>query len=134
MRRSLSLILLVACAAVAGRAHQSSTSACVGKPLATTHYVPNSSVAPPSTTIAVVLEVKSHPQVLADARRSGRLPTDMDRIFISYRRDDTSGIVHRLKDALGHYLGPPRVFLDTADLEYGEPFRPPCVRPSNRRR
>ena len=48
----------------------------------------------------------------------------MDRAFISYRRDDTSGTVHQFKDALGQYLGPTRVFLDTADLEYGEPFRP----------
>ena len=43
-------------------------------------------------------------------------------IFISYRRDDTSGYVGRLADDLGARFGPERVFVDYQDVAVAAPF------------
>lgn len=45
-----------------------------------------------------------------------------DRIFISYRRDDTSGFAGRLEDSLAVYFGASRVFRDITGIEYGSDF------------
>src|SRR5581483_1600223 len=44
------------------------------------------------------------------------------RIFISYRRGDTSGYAGRLHDALGARFGDAEVFRDTSDLAAGLDF------------
>ena len=46
----------------------------------------------------------------------------MARIFISYRRDDTSGQAGRLHDALNEQFGHEQVFRDISDLEPGVDF------------
>ena len=44
------------------------------------------------------------------------------RIFLSYRRDDTSGHAGRLYDALSHRLGQTNVFQDVAAIDAGVDF------------
>jgi len=44
------------------------------------------------------------------------------RIFISYRRKDTTWFVGRLDDSLSHYFGDGRVFRDVGDIEGGADF------------
>jgi hypothetical protein len=43
-------------------------------------------------------------------------------IFISYRREDTSGYAGRLYDQVSAHFGPDHVFMDVADLEPGSDF------------
>jgi hypothetical protein len=43
-------------------------------------------------------------------------------IFISYRREDTSGYAGRLYDQVSSYFGRDHVFMDVADLEPGSDF------------
>ena len=45
-----------------------------------------------------------------------------DRIFISYRRDDTQGYAGRLEDSLAAYFGPDRVFRDVGGIKGGVDF------------
>lgn len=44
------------------------------------------------------------------------------KIFISYRREDSSGYAGRLHDALSSRFGPDRVFMDVDSIEYGVDF------------
>ena len=44
------------------------------------------------------------------------------RVFISYRRDDSSGHAGRLADALTQRLGPKSVFQDVATIDVGQDF------------
>jgi CHASE2 domain-containing sensor protein len=44
------------------------------------------------------------------------------KIFVSYRRGDTAGFVHRLYEDLARKYGRAAVFMDLADIEPGEPF------------
>jgi hypothetical protein len=46
----------------------------------------------------------------------------MTNVFISYRRDDTSGHAGRLSDRLVAGLGAERVFMDVNDIQPGEDF------------
>ncbi len=46
----------------------------------------------------------------------------MPDIFISYRRDDTSGYAGRLYDQIGAHFGADHVFMDVADIEPGSDF------------
>ncbi|MEO8051560.1 MAG: toll/interleukin-1 receptor domain-containing protein [Acidobacteriota bacterium] len=46
----------------------------------------------------------------------------MPDIFISYRREDTSGYAGRLYDQISSHFGPDHVFMDVADLEPGTDF------------
>ena len=46
----------------------------------------------------------------------------MPGIFISYRRDDTSGHAGRLFDRLAQRFGPDSVFMDVTDIAPGEDF------------
>jgi hypothetical protein len=45
------------------------------------------------------------------------------RVFISYRRDDTSGQAGRLYDALAARLGPDNVFMDVDTIDIGVEFK-----------
>jgi len=45
-----------------------------------------------------------------------------DRIFINYRRDDSSGFAGRLSDSLAAYFGPDRIFRDVTGIDYGHDF------------
>jgi len=45
-----------------------------------------------------------------------------DKIFINYRRDDTSGFAGRLSDTLASYFGCNRVFRDVTGIDYGHDF------------
>lgn len=45
-----------------------------------------------------------------------------DRIFVSYRRDDTQGYAGRLEDSLAAYFGTNRVFRDVGGIEGGIDF------------
>lgn len=44
------------------------------------------------------------------------------RIFINYRREDTSGVAGRLADSLTSYFGPGRIFRDVDGIETGADF------------
>lgn len=44
------------------------------------------------------------------------------RIFISYRREDSSGYAGRLHDALSNYFGSGKVFMDVEGIGYGADF------------
>jgi hypothetical protein len=44
------------------------------------------------------------------------------KIFISYRREDTSGYAGRLHDALSLHFGADRVFMDVDSIDYGMDF------------
>ena len=46
----------------------------------------------------------------------------MPDIFISYRREDTSGYAGRLYDQVSAHFGDDHVFMDVADLEPGSDF------------
>jgi hypothetical protein len=46
----------------------------------------------------------------------------MPDIFISYRRDDTSGYAGRLYDQISAHFGKDHVFMDVADIEPGSDF------------
>jgi hypothetical protein len=46
----------------------------------------------------------------------------MPDIFISYRRDDTSGYAGRLYDQISAHFGDEHVFMDVADIEPGSDF------------
>ena len=46
----------------------------------------------------------------------------MPDIFISYRREDTSGYAGRLYDQISSHFGQDHVFMDVADLEPGSDF------------
>jgi hypothetical protein len=46
----------------------------------------------------------------------------MPNIFISYRRDDTSGYAGRLYDQISGHFGNEHVFIDVADIEPGADF------------
>ena len=46
----------------------------------------------------------------------------MPNIFISYRRDDTSGYAGRLYDQITAHFGDEHVFMDVADIEPGADF------------
>jgi hypothetical protein len=46
----------------------------------------------------------------------------MPDVFISYRRDDTSGYAGRLYDQMSATLGPEHVFMDVATIEPGSDF------------
>jgi len=46
-----------------------------------------------------------------------------DRIFISYRRSDTTGSAGRLEDTLSRYFGEGRVFRDVGGIGPGEDFQ-----------
>jgi hypothetical protein len=46
----------------------------------------------------------------------------MPNIFISYRRDDTSGYAGRLYDQISAHFGGEHVFMDVADIEPGADF------------
>ncbi len=46
----------------------------------------------------------------------------MSKIFISYRRDDSSGYAGRLYDRLKQHFGKDRVFMDIDHIEPGEDF------------
>ena len=45
------------------------------------------------------------------------------KIFISYRRDDSSGYAGRLFDHLSAHFGPQHIFMDIDNIEPGEDFR-----------
>ena len=46
-----------------------------------------------------------------------------DKIFISYRRDDTAGHAGRLSDSLSDYFGHDRVYMDVKDIEYAQDYK-----------
>ena len=46
----------------------------------------------------------------------------MPNIFISYRRDDTSGYPGRLYDQISAHFGGEHVFMGVADIEPGADF------------
>ena len=46
----------------------------------------------------------------------------MPDIFISYRRDDTSGYAGRLYDQIGAHFGPEHAFMDVAGIAPGSDF------------
>ena len=46
----------------------------------------------------------------------------MSKIFISYRRDDSTGYAGRLYDRLSEYFGKDQVFMDVDHIEPGEDF------------
>ena len=46
----------------------------------------------------------------------------MSKIFVSYRRDDSSGYAGRLHDRLSRYFGNDQVFMDVDHIEPGEDF------------
>ena len=46
----------------------------------------------------------------------------MIRIFISYRRDDTSGHAGRLYDSLAGHFDPEQIFMDVDDIPFGHDF------------
>ena len=46
----------------------------------------------------------------------------MPDIFISYRRDDTSGYAGRLYDQISQHVGADHVFMDVADIGPGSDF------------
>ncbi|MDQ6611550.1 MAG: toll/interleukin-1 receptor domain-containing protein [Gemmatimonadota bacterium] len=50
------------------------------------------------------------------------MPTVRNKIFLSYRRDDSSGHVGRLHDALARQLGPDAVFMDIDSIAPGADF------------
>lgn len=53
---------------------------------------------------------------------AGSTPTAPGRIFVSYRRQDTSGIAGRLHDRLAERFGARRVFIDVDSIEPGLDF------------
>lgn len=46
-----------------------------------------------------------------------------DKIFISYRRDDTAGHAGRLSDSLSDYFGHDRIYMDVKDIEYAQDYK-----------
>jgi hypothetical protein len=53
---------------------------------------------------------------------AGSTPTTPGRIFVSYRRQETSGIAGRLHDRLAEHFGARRVFIDVDSIEPGLDF------------
>ncbi len=51
----------------------------------------------------------------------------MAKIFISYRRDDSSGHAGRLYDRLSDHFGPDQVFMDLDTIKPGHPCGAPVV-------
>jgi hypothetical protein len=49
-------------------------------------------------------------------------PNQFSGIFVSYRRDDSSGHAGRLFDRLVHHFGKDRIFMDIDNIEPGEDF------------
>lgn len=47
---------------------------------------------------------------------------DINRVFLSYRREDSATISHAVASALKARFGPDRVFLDVLDIELGADF------------
>lgn len=63
------------------------------------------------------------PTAVAPARDNGPVPGRVaTKIFISYRRGDTAGFVHRLYEDLARRYGRESVFLDLDDIEPGQAF------------
>jgi hypothetical protein len=44
------------------------------------------------------------------------------KVFISYRRDDTSAYAGRLSENLGNYFGVDQIFMDVFSIEVGDEF------------
>ena len=53
-----------------------------------------------------------------------RARSDMPKIFISYRRDDSAGQAGRLFDHLGQHFGDDSVFMDVDTIDLGQDFKP----------
>jgi TIR domain len=54
--------------------------------------------------------------------RSARKPIAREKIFISYRRNDSEGFAGRLFDQLGNHFGEDQIFMDLDTIEPGEDF------------
>ena len=50
------------------------------------------------------------------------------KIFVSYRRSDTQAIADQLYERLARHFGAANVFMDRADIEYGQRWRDEVIR------
>ena len=50
------------------------------------------------------------------------------RIFVSYRRSDTQAVAEQLYQRLARHFGASNIFMDRADIEYGQRWRDEVTR------